>query len=203
MITISFNNSDRRVTLALRARGPKLIAAEKRTLAELMVDLQAVIHRKLSGEVLNSRGGGGSLIGSVRQTPITVTGSAISGSVQAGGGLLWWATVHEEGGEKEYEILPGILTGKSNKKALAFFGQGATGLSFGTTAMTSLYHKRGVLGGTLRANKFGAFATAGGIVVRKVIHPPLPKRSFMATSLEELRGRIIQRVFETAAGALR
>jgi hypothetical protein len=202
VIRITFDGTDRRVAMALRARGPKLIAAEKRTLNELMRDLQMVIHRKLSGEVLKSHGGGGSLLASVRQTPTVVAGSSISGSVQAGGGLLWWAVVHEEGGEKEYEIpKDGIF--RSGKKALAFFGKGAAGLSFGRTAMTKLYHRHGMLGGSLRANKFGAFAAAGGIVVRHVIHPPLPKRSFMESSLLELRGRIIQRVYETAAGALR
>lgn len=203
MITISFNGSDQRVVAALRAKGPKLLAAEARTLDILMLELQARIQQKLSGEVLQSHAGGGGLLGTVRKQPTAISGSRVTGSVQAGGGLFWWASVHEKGGEKTYEILPGILTGKSDKKALAFFPGGSAGAGFGRTAMTKLRFAAGKRRGSLRPGQTQAFASAGGIVVMKVIHPPLPKRSFMATSLEELRGRIIEKVYETAGVALK
>ncbi len=203
MIRLSFDNSDQRVMLALRARGPKILAAEKRTIEELMLELQARIQRKLSGEVLQSHAGGGGLLGTVRKQPTTLSGAMLHGGVQAGGGLFWWAAVHERGGEKEYEILPGALTGKSDKQALAFFPAGSAGASFGRTATTKLRFRLGKRAGSLRPGQVKAFGAAGGIVVRKVIHPPLKRRSFMESSLEELRGRIIARVFETAAQVMR
>lgn len=189
--------------LALRARGPKILAAETKTLEELMLDLQDRIRRKLSGEVLVSHAGGRGLLGTVRKQPTVALGAVLRGGVQAGGGLFWWAIVHERGGEKEYEILPGAVTGKSDKQALAFFPTGSAGAGFGRTAMTKLRFRLGKRGGSLRPGQVKAFGEAGGIVVRKVVHPPLKRRSFMESSLLELRGRIIQRVYETAAGALR
>ena len=205
MIRISFNGSDERLVAALHARGPKLVAAERATLNELMGELQEVVHRKLSGEVLQSRGGG--LLKSLRVKPITQEGAVLTGIVQAGGDKVWWAKVHEWGGNMAYEIWP------VKKKALAFFPGGSAGAvvqsgvfasqGFGQTAMTKLMTRRGPNRGSVRPGKIGMFRKAGGVVVRFVVHPPLPRRPFMGPALREMQGRIVERVFATAAEALR
>jgi hypothetical protein len=202
LIRLTFNKSDERMVAALRAKGPQLRAQLQMTMDELMTDLLARVQQKLSGEVLKTHRGGGGLLGSARKIPTQTTGSTITGAVQAGGGLFWWAVVHEEGGKKRYDIFPGIVTGKSDKRALAFFPAGSEGASFGTTRMTSIRFATGKRRGQLKPKKYGTFAEAGGIVVRHVSHPPLPKRSFMATSLQEMTGEIIQRIYSAAAKAL-
>lgn len=197
MIRLSFNTTDRRVALALKAKGPQIVQAEARTLDKLMFELQTVVQRKLSGEVLKSHAGGLGLLGTVRKIPTAIIGDHLVGGVQAGGGRFWWARVHELGGEKTYTIEP------VNKQALAFFPGGSAGAAFGTTAMTRLKFKRGHHEGELRPGRYGEFAAAGGIVVKHVEHPPLKKRSFMESALLELRSKIISDVFRTAAGAIR
>ena len=62
--------------------------------------------------------GGGGLLGTVRRLPVILIGTQMYTGVQAGGGLFWWAKVHEYGGEKTYPILP------VNKKALALLSAG-------------------------------------------------------------------------------
>jgi hypothetical protein len=203
MLRISFNGTDKQTIAALQSKAPQLRSALQRTMDELMLDLQARVQRKLSGEVLQSHRGVGGLLGTVRKEPTVSTDSQIVGRVTAGGGQFWWAVVHEEGGKKTYTILPGAVTGKSDKKALAFFPTGSVGAGFGATALTRIKFKSGKRRGELRPNRLGEFKAAGGIVVKKVIHPPLPKRSFMQSSLDEMRADIIRRVYASAAKAIR
>lgn len=194
MINVSFGGSDQRVIKALRTKAPQLEKAETDTLKRLMLELQGVVQRKLSGEVLQAREGG--LFRSVRNDVSSHFGSLI-GRVQAGGGMLWWARVHEEGGEKSYPIEP------VNKQALAFFPMGSAGASFGRTAMTAIYHRLGARRGSMREGKHEEFAAAGGVVVKKVIHPPAKRRPFMSASLEELRSHIISEIYKSAAKAMK
>ena len=58
MINVSFGGSDQRVIKALRTKAPQLEKAETDTLKRLMLELQGVVQRKLSGEVLQAREGG-------------------------------------------------------------------------------------------------------------------------------------------------
>ena len=205
MIRISFNGSDERLIASMKARGPQIREGLRLGLEQGMIELQARIQRKLSGEVLQSRGGG--LLGSVRMQPIIATDQSITGGVQAGGGLHWWAKVHEWGGNTAYEIWP------VNKKALAFFPGGSAGAvvqsgvfasqGFGRSAMTKIIERMGARRGMIRPGKVGAFGKAGGIVRKFVVHPPLPRRAFMGPALEEMRGTIIQKIFAAAAAAVR
>jgi hypothetical protein len=194
MITVSFGGSDQRVIAALRTKAPQLEKAETDTLKRLMQELAITVRRKLSGEVLQAREGG--LLRSVRSDVNSHFGNLI-GRVQAGGGMLWWARVHEYGGEKTYPIEP------VNKLALAFLPTGSAGASFGRTAMTGLYHRLGARRGSLRESQYEEFSAAGGVVVKKVMHPPLKRRAFMGPSLDEMRSRIISEIYKTAAKAVK
>lgn len=193
---ITFENTDQRVVEKLRARFPRVLERIRVQMNNEMDDLQAyIVNEKLSGQVLNH--GEGGLAGSVRRMETVVTDQTVQGGVQAGGGPFWWAIVHEKGGEKSYEILPGALTGKSDKKALAFYGGGSIGAGAGIAV-----YDRSILrqvrravtngAGSVRAKAIKKFSSLGGMVVRKVIHPPLPKRAFMAPSLEERRPVIVE-----------
>lgn len=120
MITVSFKfGSEKKIQEALKTKGPKLVAALTNALNELMGELQARIQAKLSGEVLNVRTG--NLLRSVALQPAEVVGSRIIGRVTAGGDIAFYGKFHEYGVPRSWEILP------RNKRALAFFPQGALG----------------------------------------------------------------------------
>lgn len=55
-----------------------------------------IVGEKLSGQVLKQRTG--KLAGSVRVVETTLSGSTIDGGVQAGGGPIFYAKIHEFGG---------------------------------------------------------------------------------------------------------
>lgn len=67
---------------------------------------------KLSGQVLNARSG--NLAESVRPVPVTVSGDDIIGGVQAGGGPIKYAGVHEYGVDHPWTIQV------KNARALSF-----------------------------------------------------------------------------------
>lgn len=203
MIQLRFTrSSDARVVAALRTKAPRLRAALRETLDGLMLELLKRIQQKLSGEVLTSHHGGRGLLGSAKKSPTVVDGNTIRGSVTAGGGRFFYGRFQEEGTKGPYEILPGALTGKSDKQALAFFPGGSAGATTLRLQGLRLSFKLGKRRGTLRPQGLGEFAGLGGIVVRKVVHPGLKARSFMASSLDELRGEITRRIFATAARAI-
>ncbi len=204
MIQISFNSSDKRVAEALARRGPAVVERVADRLEGLMLELQRRVQQKLSGEVLQHRSG--KALGSVIKEPIEKSGTKIVGMVKAGGGPAWYLIVQEKGGTRQYEIKP------VNKKALAFFPGGSVGgaISSGTgsflpgkSTVRGLYARSGRAGGSLKPGRLETFGRLGGIVVQKVIHPPLPVRSFMRTSLEELQGKIIEGVRQAAVQGLR
>lgn len=192
MIRITFKRqSDKAVAAAIRGRATQLRAEMTETLDALMLELLARIQEKLSGDVLQQRTG--TLIGSITKQPTVQQGNRIIGSVTGAGKPAEYGIVQERGGTHTFEILP------VNKQALAFFPSGAAGEG---AVGRGLFHQAGSLRGTLKAGKGAQFAALGGVVVKKVIHPPLPKRSFMGSSLDEMRSEITARIFEAAARAV-
>jgi hypothetical protein len=166
----------------------------------LMLELERRIQQKLSGEVLQTRRGGGGLLGSVHREATKEIGNRLVGRVTAGGGLASiYPAVQEKGGTRTYDIFPGIVTGKSDKRALAFFPGGSLGAGALSTQGRSLTFKLGKRRGSHRPSKIGEFGQLGGIVVRHVVHPPLPPRPFMSTSLAEMRETILERLRATLA----
>jgi hypothetical protein len=196
MIKITFpRQSDKRVAAAIRSKGPQLVSTLTKTMDELMFALMKRIQEKLSGEVLQARGS--ALLRSVNKRPTVATGTTITGSVQAGGGAAGaYAQVQEEGGKRTYDIYP------KNKLALAFFPGGSEGAGAGRIFGRRLYYKQGQRAGTLKPGTSSAFAGLGGIVVKHVVHPPLPQRSYMRSALNEMRAMMTSRIFRSAADAL-
>lgn len=204
MITISFNSTDQRLVAALRAKLPAVRNQLADTLDRLMLELQRRVQQKLSGQVLEHRSG--KLIGSVEKRPLEKTDQAISGRVTSSGGPAFYGRIQEKGGTRTYDILP------KNKKALAFFPGGSVGGSIagsnvpfvpGKPVVRGLYFRSGKTRGELKPAKYGTFSSLGGIVVRKVVHPPLPARPFMSTSLSEMQSEIVEKVRKAAARGIR
>jgi hypothetical protein len=191
MIRISFNNSDEKLVAALQARGPQIVSAIQEELDRLMFELLRRVQAKLSGEVLHQRTG--KLLSSIVKQPtiIAASGKQIIGSVSGAGGPAFYGRFHETGTTSAYEIRP------TTKQALAFFPTGSTGAWLGFQRTRFMFGKRGFL----RPSKIGAFEAAGGIVVKKVVHPPIQQRSFMSAALEEMRAEIIARIYRAAAAA--
>jgi len=191
------NGTDRRVAAALSKKERELNAAITRAVNLGLLELLRRVQQKLSGEVLHQRSG--KLIGSAHVETAQNTKSGISGRVLAGAGAAWkYAPVHEYGGKGPYDIYP------VNKKALAFAPSGSAFLTAQShTAQRAFYFRQGKRSGSLRPKLYTAFRNLGGVVVKHVHHPPLAKRSFMRSSLEELRGAITARIYRAAAEAIR
>jgi len=188
MFTLSFGGSDGTTIEYIQEIKPRLILELVKTIDGQSTAMQArIVSQKLQGQVLHHRSG--KLGASIRVIRATVDGDIISGGVEGAGGPAWYGVVQEKGGTRSYEIRP------VNKQALAFIPTGA-GLSLGA-------HR--TLTRNLRVGKPGAvnaFADAGGVVVKKVIHPPLPARPYMSTTLEEMRGQIYAAIEATATRTL-
>lgn len=197
MIRLSFNSTDKRVVAALKAKAPAIRRELSNELDKLMLELQRRIQQKLSGEVLQNRSG--KAVSSVIKLPTEIVQSRIKGLVKAGGGPAFYLIYQEKGGTSNYEILP------KNKLALAFLPSGSVGgaiasgtgsLLPGKSTVRSLTFRSGARSGSLKPSQFSTFSQLGGIVVKKVNHPPLKARPFMSTSLEEMRSTIINRLRE-------
>jgi len=199
MIRLSFNTTDQQVVAALKLRGPNLAQELRMELDELMFELQRRIQGKLSGELLMQRTG--KLIRSVEKLPTEQEGNTLVGRVTAAGGPAFYGVIQALGSPTAYEIKP------KNKKALAFFPQGAAGVAGGQSpgrgASAGIYFKLGARRGTLRPGKIGEFSGLGGIVVKSVVHPPIQARPFHTLALEEMRAEIVSRLYAAAARALR
>ena len=74
--------------------------------------MQQDIQRQLEGPVLNHITG--KLVRSIEMIPAEAKGNTIEGSVQAGGGVAWYAIVQEEGVDHPWDIVP------NKAKALRF-----------------------------------------------------------------------------------
>jgi hypothetical protein len=192
VITVTMMGSDKKVSAALDKKRVALQAAIRSAVGQAMLELLRRVQQKLSGEVLHQRSG--KLLGSAHVEPVAASAEMVSSGVSAAAGPAWYGRVHEYGGKKAYDIFP------VNKRALAFFGAG-TLLSGGERR--AFYFKQGAQRGTLRPKMYGGFHETGGVVVKSVHHPPLPMRSFMRTSLEEMRAQIIAKVLRAAAEAIR
>lgn len=189
MIRLTFNTSDERVKAALQQRRTQVRAGLLEEMDRLMLELERRIQQKLSGEVLQTRRGGGGLLGSVHREKAVEIAGRLVGRVTAGGGLASiYPIVQEKGGERTYDIYP------VNKLALAFFPGGSLGGGALAAQGAQLRFKLGTRRGSLRPAKYGEFANLGGIVVKHVVHPPLIARPYMSTAQAELRDQIITRL---------
>lgn len=188
MIRVTLNGTDERLQSYLRRRSPFILQYVKKSIDEADLKLQRyIVGQKLQGQVLHQRTGKGA--SSVRVIPASTQGNAMVGGVQAGGGPAFYLFFHEHGTESAYKIVP------KNRQALAFFPQGLSNVQGGRSIMRGL--GRGRMGS---AAKFGA---AGGVVVKSVMHPPIKERSFMRTSLKEMRDEIVAMIKAALAEAIR
>lgn len=196
-----FQNTDQILIARLRGRAPKIVVALTNRLNKLGLRLQTKIRtEKLEGGTpLHRRTG--NLARSINFVPTQAKGTTLVMKVEGAGSTAFYGRVHERGGRSAYEIVP------VNKKALAF-GAGEFSVTMKSGRSVSKYqilkalssrtessHKRG-LSLFKRAPKAefvgGSLVSAGTVVVKKVVHPPLPKRPFMAPSLEEMRPQMIE-----------
>lgn len=189
MIRASFEGTGEKVAAGLRSRGGRVEQILMRRMSILALELQKkIVTEKLQGQVLHHRSG--KLAASIRALPTKKEGGFLVADVQGGGGPAFYGRIHEFGGTRSYEIRP------RNKKALAFFGSGS-GLSSG---------KQHILARKLskpghHPKLAGEFWMAGGVVVKSVMHPPLPMRSFMRVSLAEMRQEIINGIRQAMVDA--
>jgi len=204
VINITFNSTDKRLAAFLERKRPQVVEQLTDTLDTLMLELQRRVQQKLSGEVLQHRSG--KLLGSVTKAPIETSGNKIVGIVSAAGGPAFYGRIQEAGGTRQYDIVPRF------KKALAFFPGGSVGGSIasgtgrtlpGKSTVRGLYARSGRNRGSLKPSRLGTFSQLGGIVVQKVVHPPLPARPFMKTSLLELQGTIIEKLRAAAVRGMK
>lgn len=121
-LEFSFNGSDDAAVLALKGKGPKLMAALATKVNSLMLRLQTyIVTKKFAagprpgypkiGRVTSR------LAGSVRAIPVSVAGDSIVAGVEAGGGAAWYGRILEDG-SGPHDIRP------VNKKALRFMVNG-------------------------------------------------------------------------------
>lgn len=175
-LKLSLNNTDVQVVAALEVKNQRLITALVDRMTFLMTKLQQkIVTEKLSGQVLNRRSG--TLAGSITNPEAHVDGTTITGSLQWGGGPAWYGRVHEFGGTRGYAINP----------------------------IYSRAQQRKIGKGTLAPFKVLRFISKSGQVVFApyVFHPALPKRSFMESSLEEMKGEIISGLKSAIVGVLK
>lgn len=203
VIELFFKNaSDTKVTKYLASYHAKIFENTVAMQRELMTELMTRIKAKLSGAVLAPRTG--KLKESVQLEDVVTTGEKVIGRVVVGEGLGLYPLVQEYGGRKHYEITP------RTKQALAFFPTSALGARSAKGKAAKLkhlgesqyfrrsLHKRG----RLKPTKFTAFSKAGGIVVKRVEREPLPVRSYVRSSLAEMRDRMVEQIRVTISRSL-
>jgi phage gpG-like protein len=146
MLQLSFNETDQRVLVALRAKGPQIVQALLVKMNALMLRLQAkIVGEKLQGQVLHHRTG--KLAGSIRAIPAVLEGTMIVGAVEGAGGPAFYGRIHEFGGV--FNVKGHMVTQVFGKKVKA-------------------PHES------------------------KPYTATFPERSFMRTSLEEMRAQIFE-----------
>lgn len=201
-VRLNFNTSDVRLAAEIRAKGGAITEALAAKMTYLMLELQKkIVVEELSGQVLHHRTG--RLAGSIVAQPVEVSGNTMRGTVTGAGGPAWYGKVHEFGGTRAYPILP------VNKKALAFFPSESVGggigrmgsVGVGKAVLRGLYRGTGEL--RTSAAKLKTFDEMGGVVVKGVMHPPLPQRAFMAPAIEAMRERIVQQLQQAVGQALK
>jgi hypothetical protein len=187
-VIFSFGGSDKRVVAWLSEKAPAVIRALAAKLTLLMLKLQAhIVGDKLNGQVLNRRSG--RLAGSIVAYPADVEGTDLVGKVEGAGGPAWYGKVHEIGGKGQYDIYP------VNKKALAFFPQGMSNVEGGIRIARGMHQTTNLKRKTKAIVEFGE---KGGVVVRHVVHPPLPQRAFMSPAAREMKKEIVDGLQQAA-----
>jgi len=149
-------------------------------LLDKMTYLMQRLQQKIVGEKLSGQvlsRRSGRLADSIIAEPAILEGTDIVGRVAWAGGEAWYGKVHEFGGTRDFVI--------------------------NVQASRREWRRAGVLG--KRALRF----MLGGkeVFTPYVFHPPLPKRPFMAPSLEEMREEIKEglreRILEVMRGESR
>lgn len=174
MINFQYTATGLFATASVKTMRAEILAALEERMTSLMKALEEYIKtNKLSGQVLNVETG--ALIGSVHAQPAEVTGEQIVGRVIQDESEAPYGIVQELGGTRTYAINP--------------------------TYTSSEYRKQ--LRGTLQAYKVLHFIANGRDVwARYAFHPPLPKRSFMATALQEMQAEIVAGLKEAVLGVI-
>ncbi len=192
-IRLSFNDTDRLAIAQLNGKGNAIVQALAGKLTYLMLQLQQhIVRDKLSGQVLHHRSG--KLAGSIVAYPTEAQGSQLAGKVEGAGGPAWYGQVHELGGRGPYDIYP------VNKKALAFFPQGYSAVEGGRQILRGMLQTSNL---RRRESAIASFRGSGGVVVKHVHHPPLPKRSFMVSGMEDMRPQIVSGLEQAMRQGLR
>lgn len=164
----------------LRAGGPAILAALTEKMNELMVRLQ----QKIVGEAIPGMfpSGAPNIAGSITLEPAHVEGSKIIGGVTGGGPrtrtetkggpnagrVLDYARIQEEGVPHSWMIQPVLYS-----------------------SAWAVSQKKRVLGpGLPQALAF--LAEGKLVIVRSVLHPPLPSRPFMRQPLHDMEAEIVE-----------
>ena len=174
MIEISFDGTDRRLADYIRKRGGSIILALQRrfTILGLMIQ-RHIIQTHLSapggfsGTMLHHRTG--KLIQSIRALPAEANSGGVALTVQGAGGPAFYGKYHEFGGT--FLIPEHVRRTGYNSKG-------------GRVRLLTL-------GGTGRVRRGVDKVEKGTVKAHSVTYP---MRSFMRSSLTEMRGAIIQAV---------
>lgn len=186
MLTLSFGSTGEDVSQRVQERFPRLVVELVKTVDRMNVIMQArIVRDKLQGQVLHHRTG--KLANSIRIFKAKYSNDVIEGGVQGAGGPAFYGRYHEFGTTHSYEIKP------IHGQALAFIPQGNVSLDEQRSIMRGIRNKSGPM--TKRQlsaqNKArNAFTAAGGVIVKVVHHGPIQKRSFMQSTLDEMRDEI-------------
>ena len=174
MIELSFDGSDVRLSEFIRKRGGNILLA----LQKRFTILGLMIQRHLIQNHLSAPGGfdslmlhhrTGKLIQSIRALPAEASSGGVSLTVQGGGGPAFYGKYHEFGGTF---LIP------EHVRRIGFNAKGKR-----TRLLT--------IGGTGRVRRGVDKVEAGTVKAHNVTYP---MRSFMRSSLGEMRGAIIQAV---------
>jgi hypothetical protein len=156
-----------------------------------------IIEEKMSGQVLQGRTGNAER--SIRTVEVQSSGNKVEGGVTGGGGTAFYLKYQEDGTTpgKSWEIAP------KNGKALAFIP------NFTSFNGPFTKQEQGLLGGKRNFSpakpgaERNAFNKFGGVIVKKVIHPPLPPLKFMSGALQEKYQDIVDGLLEAVTGAVK
>lgn len=174
MLRITLQNAPL-VQAYLADKVPKLFEAVRVEIDRQNKLLQThIVGDKLQGQVLHHRSG--KLGASIRIIPATIDGTMVSGTVEGAGGPAWYGRVHEYGGTWEVA---------SHSRRTGFTASGT---------QTRLLTRGG------RVRKAVASTTSHTVGSYTLT---FPERSFMRSSLEDLRESITAAIQEAAAGALK
>jgi len=191
MISANFNGSDKATLDRMQGAYERVTAGVAKQMDKEMISLRTyIVDNFLSGQVLNR--GHGTLADSTQVVPSRIEGNQVIGGVTSAGGPAFYGVFFEKGGIKWYDIVPVV------KKALAFFGSGGmVPLNASVVGSITRAMPRG------SASAIAKFSQLGGITVKKVHHPPIPKLPYMGPGLDDKAPEIRVNVRKAAIRALR